>query len=936
MDAFFTDEGQYLVSASNDRTVRIWDVNTGKMSRIIRGQIGKGPEGTIYAAALSPDNKWLAVGGWMGTLPSYWMGKISAYMFASSNDFKITSEIRIYDFKTGQLTALLKGHTNVVTSLAFSKDSRFLASGSADDTVIIWNINTQKQLHILSGHSRSVYALSFLPNNRRLVSGAIDNKLILWDINDGSLIKKMTGHTGEVTSVAVSPDGKYIVSGSTDKTIRLWDGRNGNYIRKFAKQKSEVSGCSFSPNGKYILVGMVSQPFVCNLYEFPSGKKSYTFPKNSNIVMATAISPDSKLAATCGGENNEIYIWEIKTGKVRHKLVGNGRNIWNVGFGKDNMSISWGNNKHELQKWMKIPSSINNFNLEYKGDVIDKDTFIREEKSAGNYHLPVHDENYGYDSILEIKKNETIIASIGRDSKSGFCHTCYTFTPNQKYVVSGGMQGILTLYDTQTGYKVNEFIGHTGTIWSVAVSPDGKRLISGSGDQTIKLWNIESGENLITLFVGSDEEWVAWTISGYYTCSLYGDKYIGWQINQGNDKNPKYYGASQFAEILYRSDIVSSTLSNASEKKALTQIRADFTLTKMQDFAPPDVRILLPENGYKTTSDMIDMEISIDKVSAEINDIAIFVNNRQILASPQRRIINPKGGIKKRYPVPLELGENIIEVEVRNRKNAVSSAVINVIRELKNKIPNMNIARGNLNIISIGVNKLKNIKYNNLDFPSKDAQDIVNVMKTLEGKLFKKIYSTIFSDFTENKPISYNILDSLEELKSKDKNDTVMLFIAGHGVKTSDGEHIFLTQNAELKANGKYRISSVLKWSQIVDVFRKVNARRIIFLDTCYSGNLDITQMLKTGSDSNIIIFSSSTGSETSEERESLQNGIFTYAICKGLNREKNLPADMYKDGEIDITELAAYVKGEVRLLNKNQTPNLVIPVGVDFPFFVR
>jgi hypothetical protein len=87
------------------------------------------------------------------------------------------------------------------------------------------------------------------------------------------------------------------------------------------------------------------------------------------------------LAATCGGENNEIYIWEIKTGKVRHKLVGNGRNIWNVGFGKDNMSISWGNNKHELQKWMKIPSSINNFNLEYKGDVIDKDTFIREEKS---------------------------------------------------------------------------------------------------------------------------------------------------------------------------------------------------------------------------------------------------------------------------------------------------------------------------------------------------------------------------------------------------------------------------------------------------------------------------------------------------------------------------------------------------------------------------
>jgi len=340
-DVIFTKDGRYLVSASDDKTIRVWNVRTGRIHRIIRGQIGEGSEGKIFAAALSPDNEWLAVGGY----PSRW-------------------GIRLYHFPTGQLTALLKGHTSAVSSLAFSADSRFLASGSSDDTVKTWKIATQKLVHTLKGHSDTVYALAYLPDNRKLVSGADDNTLILWNTQTGAQIKTMKGHTNDIGSVAVSPDGQYILSGSWDKTIRLWDA-HGSFIREFASQETRVPSLSFSNDGKKVLTGTSgSGSDICNVFQFPSGKKIHAFTKHQNIVLATAISPNNQLAATGGGDDKEIYLWDIHTGKVRHKLVGKGTIVWSVGFGKDNASVAWGNeyqqnnptNYGPMQNWLKIPT----------------------------------------------------------------------------------------------------------------------------------------------------------------------------------------------------------------------------------------------------------------------------------------------------------------------------------------------------------------------------------------------------------------------------------------------------------------------------------------------------------------------------------------------------------------------------------------------------
>jgi WD40 repeat protein len=157
----FTPDGKYLISAGDDKVVRVWDWRASKTMRTIRGQVGPGNDGKIYAMALSPDGRWLAVGGWM----------------------KVPGEsghhIRLYDFASGELKGLLKGHTNVILSLAFSPDGKRLISGSYDDTAILWDVESHALLHRLEGHRAEIYTVGFTPDGERAVTGCYDHAMRL-------------------------------------------------------------------------------------------------------------------------------------------------------------------------------------------------------------------------------------------------------------------------------------------------------------------------------------------------------------------------------------------------------------------------------------------------------------------------------------------------------------------------------------------------------------------------------------------------------------------------------------------------------------------------------------------------------------------------------------------------------------------------------------
>src|SRR5262249_9314475 len=186
-----------------------------KTVRTIRGEIGAGIEGQVFAIALSPDERWLAAAGWLDR---------------SGARVPCCGDVRLYDFGSGRLVRVLKGHTSVVDGLAFAPDSRRLISGSGlgDTSAIIWDVESGQLLHRLAGHKAEIFAVGFSPDGERAVTGSNDHTLRLWRTSDGGLIKEIVGHSDKVGRLAIRRSDGMIASGDATGELRLWDGRTGD------------------------------------------------------------------------------------------------------------------------------------------------------------------------------------------------------------------------------------------------------------------------------------------------------------------------------------------------------------------------------------------------------------------------------------------------------------------------------------------------------------------------------------------------------------------------------------------------------------------------------------------------------------------------------------------------------------------------------------
>ena len=176
------------------------------------------------------------------------------------------------------------------------------------------------------------------------------------------------------------------------------------------------------------------------------------------------------------------------------------------------------------------------------------------------------------DAVLDIRKSGRTIGSILRDHANGFRHLAYTISPDLGSIISGGTHGDLRAFNLK-GEEIGRYVGHEGLVWSVATSKDGTFLISGGGDQTVRIWNLKTFELVVSVLYGLEGEWVMWLPQRYYMSSPAGDAMVGWQINNGPEKDPDVFVARQFKAHFYRPELVERALFVRSAKAAVEEAK---------------------------------------------------------------------------------------------------------------------------------------------------------------------------------------------------------------------------------------------------------------------------------------------------------------------------------------------------------------------------
>ncbi len=363
-DINFSPDGTKLVSASEDGTVKLWDVNDGRELKTLRGH-----EGTVWSASFSPDGKTIASASDDST--------IKLWQFFDRSDIKVlrvhrqgvTSLSFSHDGKwllsasidgkvwlwnlEGQEPKLINRENSPVWSASFSPDNKTIAFATNDNVVNLWSFDRQES-NKLEGHKERVGSLNFSPDGQAIASASWDGTVKLWDLN-GRLLQSLEYHDDKdnkdipirvrVLSVSFSPDGKTLLATGDDKTLKLWSDK-GQVLKTLTGNYSEVTSATFSPNGQMIVSANTGGRIILWSLE---GKQIRSFQAHRKGVSRVSFSPDGKTIISAS-QDKTIKLWSIDGLEIQ-TLRGHDSAVWDVAFSPDGKTIASASKDSTIRLW---------------------------------------------------------------------------------------------------------------------------------------------------------------------------------------------------------------------------------------------------------------------------------------------------------------------------------------------------------------------------------------------------------------------------------------------------------------------------------------------------------------------------------------------------------------------------------------------------------
>lgn len=980
-DVAFAPDGTELATASDDKTIRVWDVATGEQKRVIRGWLSDGDEGKIYALAIDPTGRYLACGGW----------------FKGTNGTELgPGAIRILDYHSGDLITLLKGHEEVIDSLCFSPDGRLLASGDGNGMIKLWRTTDwQEGPRLTQAHSDEVFGLAFSPDGALLASASFDRSIRIVSTRDGSLVaRKEYAHEGEVHDIAWSPDGKLLATGGLDGHVSQWNpgdlspmGVAKEVDTDFLSEVAFLDSKTLVCGGTYheLHDGEVRFPiYVIDL----ETKTERVFWGHTNAIMHMAVMADGHTIASTGGNNSETLIWDARTLTTLQTLAGNGRTVWAVAFDKQGTSICYGTT-NQGGSFLETP-------LQKCFDLTDRTISDQPPSDAGQNRalLEYGGEKLSFSGELYHRTLQVGSRSVTLPSQYDTIRT-YTYTPDGRYIIVGSDHGLYRI-DAKTLEITGEFVGHEGIVCSVSVSPDSKTLVSGGGDQTIRFWDIEGFQEkptfrdaswfdgswidyikkhypdininkpadverlyhllvdagdpddasellvvpqvkpLLSLFIGSDNEWLAWTPEGYFDCSLDGAKYAGWHFNRGEDQTAEFYSLEQYSSVFYRPDIITRALNR--EHLSLPSVSfetrpptiTDFKINGQENYDQGEITV-------ETDKPEFDIQLaSTGTTTLKLPEL--FYNGRVISQGsfkgpPQVSFAADRQSLSATYSFSVTSRENDYKIYTVDARGFKSAAKILHVRytgpdaqpafyRLGEKVAPPTPG-GTLFVVAVGINTYTNpamaaAGMGNLTYAEKDAADMAALFAGQQGKLFNRVDITVLTREKLGRDVTRaDILDAIAAIgkKSLTEKDSILVFLSGHGLRKDDG-FFFLSSEADPTSKDSLMATSP-SWVEIGERLKSYTTAKeiVVMIDACHSGAVSPMELGVKWKDMGVLLFTSCRSGQKSYEGGSyegsvFENGLFTKAIIEGFTRAaatSRAPADSSQDDVLIIGEVLNY-----------------------------
>ncbi len=909
---------QQILTVSDDKSLRIWDIAAGECIGAIHPPQADGPVGKLYALAISPAGDIVAVGGY-GT---------AAHAHA----------VYLIDLKRRRMLRPLPAHTDVILDLEFSFDGRFLAVASADHSISVWNMKTLRQVHALTGHRARVNDIAFFPDGNRLASASSDGSVGIWSMQDGRLAQSLKADEGEppaaAISVAVNAHDQSLAAGYVNHTISIWSS-TGQLRSRLEEVGNEVTSLAFLPSGQELLfttggAGSVDEGAVVDLRTL----ETKAFNRHTNTVLAGSVSPDGSAAATVDADG-EIRVWRTEDGSLLRHFPTTSPRILSVAWPEPQV-IAWGCRSEPVHINERGPLE-QAFDLEQLDFTADPRFLQRVSARA----LPLG---------LELTLPRTLRYGATRgnpamsftlpDSRDELRCCCFL----DGSIAVGSDVG-LRFVSLASATASEPLEGHAGGVWAMALSPDGQRFVTAGDDRTLRIWSVAERRLLLSCFFAG-RDWIAWTPTGQYASSPGGERLIGWYSQRGDSGLSEVLTAAQFRDSLYQPQSIRALFTQAKSHGLDAQPnpneRAASSASMRSSIAevtPPVVRIVEPAiNPFHLRGSKLTLRASAFVSGNDpLTAVRVLCDGRPYQGRKGVQVVprNPSpSSANGEFAWEVELQPGVHQLVIR-AETATSHALSQAVEVICTTASVVQEARQpDLYVLSMGISNYPAPL--ELEFADADAANFASFVESSSQSVYRHVQVKLL---TNEHVTRGDFLRGLSWLRSNmTQHDVAVIFFSGHGAKDAAGDFYFIPADG----NVDDLLSTCVAGLQFKETLASIPGRIVVLMDACHAGASggdrrkgaddvmdDLVRDL-VSDDYGVVVMCSSLGREYSLESGEHRQGYFTVAVLEGLQGA----ADFNQDNLIYLGELDTYLADRVKeLTGGRQHPVTSKPTSIrSFP----